>query len=193
MRAVTRTAASAAGNTRHSDFMTQHVSCMKLSDNGHRGSVMAIPQIKGIDDALYARLRQRAAADHRSTSQEVLHLLQGYLTREESEPVAATSARALLALAGSWDDERSAEQTSADIRAARRNASAKASPWMYLLDTDTVIDAFKGRPDVLRRPASHADDPVGVSAITLMELYYGAFKSKQVAGNLAKVRSLEKA
>ena len=88
---------------------------------------MAILQIKGIDDALYARLRQRAAADHRSISQEVLHLIQGYLMREESEPVAATSARALLSLAGSWDDERSAAQISADIRAARRNASAKAS------------------------------------------------------------------
>ena len=64
---------------------------------------------------------------------------------------------------------------------------------MYLLDTDTVIYALKGQPDVLRQLASHADDPVGVSAITLMELYYGAFKSRQVAGNLAKVRSLEKA
>ena len=64
---------------------------------------------------------------------------------------------------------------------------------MYLLDTDTVIYALKGQREVLRNLALHADDPLGVSVITLMELYYGAFRSRQVAGNLAKVRSLEKA
>ena len=86
---------------------------------------MAILQIKGIDDALYARLRQMAAADHRSISQEVLHLIEEYLTRGDSEPVPETSARALLALAGSWDDERGADEIGAAVRAARRNASAK--------------------------------------------------------------------
>jgi len=64
---------------------------------------------------------------------------------------------------------------------------------VYLLDTDTVIYALKGQREVLRNLALHADDPLGVSVITLMELYYGAFRSRQVAGNLAKVRSLEKA
>jgi len=64
---------------------------------------------------------------------------------------------------------------------------------VYLLDTDTVIYALKGQRDVMRNLALHADDPLGVSVITLMELYYGAFRSRQVAGNLAKVRSLEKA
>jgi len=64
---------------------------------------------------------------------------------------------------------------------------------MYLLDTDTVIYSLKGQPDVVRNLALHADDPLGVSVITLMELYHGAFRSRQVAGNLAKVRALEKA
>jgi len=86
---------------------------------------VAILQIKGIDDALYERLRQMAAADHRSISQEVLHLIEEFLTREESEPVPETSARALLALAGSWDDERGADEIGAAVRAARRNAVAK--------------------------------------------------------------------
>ena len=86
---------------------------------------MAILQIKGIDDALYARLRQMAAADHRSISQEVLHLIEQYLTLQEGHPATATSARALLALAGSWDDERGADEISATVRAARRNARAK--------------------------------------------------------------------
>ena len=86
---------------------------------------MAILQIKGIDDALYARLRQTAAADHRSISQEVLHLIEEYLARQEGQSVTATSARALLALAGSWDDERGADEISAVVKAARRNAGAK--------------------------------------------------------------------
>ena len=86
---------------------------------------MAILQIMGIDDALYARLRRMAAADHRSISQEVLHLIEEYLTREARKPVTATSARALLALAGSWDDERGADEISAAVRTARRNAVAK--------------------------------------------------------------------
>ena len=64
---------------------------------------------------------------------------------------------------------------------------------MYLLDTDTVIYALKGQADVARNLALHADDPLGVSVITLMERYYGAFRSRQVAGNLARVRALEKA
>ncbi len=54
---------------------------------------------------------------------------------------------------------------------------------MYLLDTDTIVYLLKGHPEVERNPALHADDVVGTSAITLMELYYGAFKSRQVAGN----------
>ena len=86
---------------------------------------MAILQIKGMDDALYARLRQMAAADHRSISQEVLHLIKEYLARQEGQTAAETSARELLALASSWEDERSADEISAAVKAARRNASAK--------------------------------------------------------------------
>ena len=95
------------------------------SGGQQRGTVVAILQIKRMDDALYARLRQMAAADHRSISQEVLHLIEEYLKRQDDQPVIPTSARALLALAGSWEDERSADEIAVDIRAARRNASAK--------------------------------------------------------------------
>lgn len=63
---------------------------------------------------------------------------------------------------------------------------------MYLLDTDTIVYLLKGHPEVRGDLAMHADDLVGTSAITLMELYYGAFKSQQVAGNLARLRALEK-
>ncbi len=63
---------------------------------------------------------------------------------------------------------------------------------MYLLDTDTVVYLFKGHPDVSRNLSLHIDDVVGTSVITLMELYYGAFKSQQAAGNLARIRALER-
>ena len=63
---------------------------------------------------------------------------------------------------------------------------------MYLLDTDTIVYLLKGHPQVRRNLAVHAADVVGTSAITLMELYYGAFKSERVAGNLARIRALEK-
>jgi tRNA(fMet)-specific endonuclease VapC len=52
---------------------------------------------------------------------------------------------------------------------------------VYLLDSDTLIYSLKAHPTVMRNLSLHADDPLGVSAITLMELYYGAFKSQQVS------------
>jgi len=86
---------------------------------------MAVLQIQGIDDALYERLRQMAAIDHRSISQEVLYLIEEHLARREDQRIAGASASGLLALAGSWDDQRDADAIIADLRAARRNATAE--------------------------------------------------------------------
>ena len=83
---------------------------------------MAILQIKGIDDTLCMRLKQMAAADSRSVSQEVLHLTKEYMARREAQDADATSAKALLELAGSWEDERDAAEIAREIRAARRNS-----------------------------------------------------------------------
>jgi tRNA(fMet)-specific endonuclease VapC len=63
---------------------------------------------------------------------------------------------------------------------------------VFLLDTDTIVYLLKGRQTVTENLALRAGEVVGTSAITLMELYYGAFKSRQVASNLARVRALEK-
>lgn len=63
---------------------------------------------------------------------------------------------------------------------------------MFLLDTDTVIFSLKGHPTVRENLRRHLHDPLKISAITFMELYYGAFKSQRPAGNLAKVKTLEK-
>ena len=62
---------------------------------------------------------------------------------------------------------------------------------MFLLDTDTVIYCLKGQKAVIRNLENHRRDPLKISVITLMELYYGAYKSEKVTGNLAKVRRIE--
>jgi len=62
---------------------------------------------------------------------------------------------------------------------------------MYLLDTDTVIYSLKGEPAVNKNLREHFHDPLKMSVITLMELYYGAHKSQKIASNLAKIKTLE--
>jgi tRNA(fMet)-specific endonuclease VapC len=64
---------------------------------------------------------------------------------------------------------------------------------MYLLDTDTIIYSLKGNDPVIRNLKVHQMDPLKISAISLMELYYGAYKSQQATANLAKVRYIENA
>jgi len=59
---------------------------------------------------------------------------------------------------------------------------------MYLLDTDTVIYALKGHPQVAHRLAEEAHRPKALSVITYGELFYGAMKSAAPQANLAKVR-----
>jgi tRNA(fMet)-specific endonuclease VapC len=62
---------------------------------------------------------------------------------------------------------------------------------MYLLDTDTIIYILKGNLAAERNLQRHYNDPIKISVITLMELYYGAYKSQKVTGNLAKIKTLE--
>lgn len=62
---------------------------------------------------------------------------------------------------------------------------------MYLLDTDTIIYSLKGNDAIQRNLEHHFEDPIKISVVTLMELYFGAYKSEKVAGNLAKIRRLE--
>ncbi len=64
---------------------------------------------------------------------------------------------------------------------------------MFLLDTDTLIYALKGDEAVVRHLEIHQHDILRVSVISLMELYYGAYKSERITANLAKVRRIENA
>ncbi|MCI0606234.1 type II toxin-antitoxin system VapC family toxin [bacterium] len=62
---------------------------------------------------------------------------------------------------------------------------------MYLLDTDTLIYSLKGEAAVHKNLQDHLQDPIKICVITLMELYFGAYKSSHVTANLAIVRKLE--
>ena len=64
---------------------------------------------------------------------------------------------------------------------------------MFLLDTDTIIYNLKGNEAIERNLQDHFEDPMKICVITLMELYFGAYKSKKITGNLSKVRTIENA
>lgn len=64
---------------------------------------------------------------------------------------------------------------------------------MFLLDTDILIYSLKGYDSVIQNVGLHRHDPLKISVISLMELYYGAYKSEKIASNLAKVRRIEEA
>jgi len=62
---------------------------------------------------------------------------------------------------------------------------------MFLLDTDTIIYNLKGKEAIQKNLQHHINAPLKISVITLMELYYGAYKSEKFSSNLAKVRTIE--
>ena len=62
---------------------------------------------------------------------------------------------------------------------------------MFLLDTDTIIYIMKGNEAIKKNLQHHFSASLKISVITLMELYYGAYKSEKLASNLAKVRTIE--
>ena len=82
---------------------------------------MANLQVKDIDDKLYETLRRLASNDRRSISQEVVYILQKYLSKPASFDMNPTDE--FLKLSGSWEDERTAEEIIGDIYANRKNSS----------------------------------------------------------------------
>jgi tRNA(fMet)-specific endonuclease VapC len=62
---------------------------------------------------------------------------------------------------------------------------------MYLLGTDTVIYILRADPVAVANLKKHIHDPIKIGTVTLLELYYGAYKSQKVTSNLAKIRTLE--
>jgi hypothetical protein len=80
-------------------------------------------QIKGIDERLYEALKKRAADENRSVSQQVLFLIRNHLAQSRGARQAVAGAQTMLALAGSWEDERPAEEIVADIKRSRRSST----------------------------------------------------------------------
>jgi tRNA(fMet)-specific endonuclease VapC len=61
----------------------------------------------------------------------------------------------------------------------------------YLLDTNAVIAVLnEPQGSVAERLRGHAPAEIGVSAVVMYELYYGAFRSRRQERNLALVDSL---
>ena len=83
---------------------------------------MANLQIKGMDDDLYAQLKSLAVSENRSISQQVLYLLKLYLAKKHQLQGTRTPAQILLELAGSWEDDRPAEQIVKELKAKRKNS-----------------------------------------------------------------------
>lgn len=92
---------------------------------------MATLQVKGMDDRLYQALSARAAQDHRSISQEVVMIIEEFLSRPGNSP--RENMDAFLQLVGSWEDDRSAEEIVEDIRNNRRSGGRR-------VDQEDVFD-----------------------------------------------------
>lgn len=56
-----------------------------------------------------------------------------------------------------------------------------------LLDTDVLVDVLRGQPRVIERLREVSPDRVGVSAMTVAELQYGALASANPDRNWAEV------
>jgi len=84
---------------------------------------MANLQIKGIQEDLYAEIKKLAAAENRSVGQQVVFLLKEYLARRKFVLSQKSPAQALLALSGSWEDDRAAEQIIDEIKRGRKNSA----------------------------------------------------------------------
>ena len=60
----------------------------------------------------------------------------------------------------------------------------------YLLDTNIVIYTMKNRPPQVKRRFQRHHDQMGISAVTIGELVFGAEHSQQVERNLADIEAM---
>lgn len=81
---------------------------------------MAILQVRDIDDRLYSSLKELARSENRSLSQEVISILEKFLSNPAM--FKGNPTRDFLSLSGSWDDKRAADEIIADIKRNRKNS-----------------------------------------------------------------------
>jgi plasmid stability protein len=82
---------------------------------------MANLQVRDIDDRLYESIRVMASSEKRSISQEVVHILENYLSRPDSNKPNPTDE--FLQLAGSWEDNRDSDTIIKEMKAGRKNST----------------------------------------------------------------------
>jgi plasmid stability protein len=84
------------------------------------GDIMAILQVRDIDDRLYASLKAIAKSQNRSVSQEVISIIEKYLSNPANYKSNPT--REFIALSGAWEDDRSADEIIDSIKKSRKNS-----------------------------------------------------------------------
>ncbi len=83
---------------------------------------MATLHIEGIDTRFYEQIQRAAESESRSVSQQIVHVLKEYFAKEKQLKKASSPAEVLLELAGSWQDERDADEIINEIKSSRRNS-----------------------------------------------------------------------
>ncbi len=86
------------------------------------GYKMANLQIKGIEDNFYSQIKELAASENRSISQQIIYLIKEYLTKEKYIKKTKAPAQVLLELSGSWLDSRDEDDIISDIKTHRKNS-----------------------------------------------------------------------
>jgi plasmid stability protein len=81
---------------------------------------MAILQVRDIDDRLYSSLKTIAKSENRSISQEVISIIEKYL----SNPMVYKNnpTKEFIALSGSWEDKRNPDEIIESIKKSRNSA-----------------------------------------------------------------------
>jgi len=84
---------------------------------------MATLQVRAMDDRLYEALGRRATMDNRSISQEVVMIVKEYLSVPDIHHKRKTES--FLELAGSWHDEKSADEIISELGKSRQNSASR--------------------------------------------------------------------
>lgn len=81
---------------------------------------MAILQVRDLDDRLYSSLKSIAKSENRSISQEVISIIEKYLSNPHV--FSSNSTREFISLSDSWDDNRNADEIIASIKNSRKSS-----------------------------------------------------------------------
>ena len=81
---------------------------------------MAILQVRDLDDRLYSSLKSIAKSENRSISQEVISIIEKYLSNPHV--FSSNPTREFISLSDSWDDNRNADEIIASIKNSRKSS-----------------------------------------------------------------------